>query len=97
MSDCECGSSDYRANLVLRLKSISKQLADISTSSLGGKPNVKMADGGTVVDHVGYRKSLLEEMAEIQKLIKDYDSSGIDLDGSGANDPFEFTTEVSME
>lgn len=89
--------ASYRENLVTRLNAVSAQLAAITTSALGGKPNLDKADGGTAIDHVGYRKSLLEEMAQLQKLIKDYDSSGIDLDGSGANDPFEFTTEVETE
>jgi hypothetical protein len=57
----------------------------MSITSIGGKPNAMTADGGTSVDHVGFRKSLLEELkmldeaimreAEVQAAIDDEDGS----------------------
>jgi hypothetical protein len=41
----------------------------MTVTSVGGKPNAMTADGGTSVDHVGYRKSLLEELKMLDEAI----------------------------
>jgi hypothetical protein len=41
----------------------------MTLTSVGGKPNANTADGGTTVDHVGFRKSLLEELKMLDEAI----------------------------
>ena len=56
-------------NLIARRSAITAQLASMSLSTPGGLPNVT-GGGGVSVDHVGYRKSLIDEMKELQHLIR---------------------------
>lgn len=72
-------------DLRTRRATVAAQLAAMTVSSIGGKPNANTADGGTTVDHVGYRRSLLEELkmldeailreAEVQAALDDEDGS----------------------
>lgn len=72
-------------NLRTRRATVAAQLAAMTVSTIGGKPNANTADGGTTVDHVGYRRSLLEELkmldeaimreAEVQSALDDEDGS----------------------
>jgi hypothetical protein len=72
-------------DLKARRATVASTLASMSITSIGGKPNAMTADGGTSVDHVGFRKSLLEELkmldeailreAEVQAAIDDEDGS----------------------
>lgn len=51
-------------NLQTRRAAICEEIAAISTTTAGGLPN-----SPTAVDHVGYRKSLYEELAAIDQRI----------------------------
>lgn len=72
-------------DLRTRRATVAAQLAAMTVSTIGGKPNANTADGGTTVDHVGYRRSLLEELkmldeailreAEVQSALDDEDGS----------------------
>jgi hypothetical protein len=72
-------------DLKTRRATVAAELAAMSKLSMGGKPNAMTADGGTSVDHVGFRRSLLEELrmldeailreAEVQSAIDDEDGS----------------------
>lgn len=53
-------------NIATRRSAIYAQLAAMSSTSVGGKPTYSI-DGQTV-DHVGYRKSLLEELKMLNDL-----------------------------
>lgn len=58
--------TDYE-NLLARKSAIISQLAGMTASSAGGKPNYSI--DGQSVDHVGFRKSLYEELESINRLI----------------------------
>jgi hypothetical protein len=53
-------------NLITRREAIGTELAALTSSMAGGKPN---AAGPNTVDHVGYRMSLLKELREINETI----------------------------
>lgn len=55
------------ANLLARQQAITDELAAMTSSRNGGKPTYTI-DGQTV-DHIGYRKSLYEELAFINQQI----------------------------
>ena len=77
----------YRTNLIARRDAIAAELADMSSSTMGGKANVKSQDGGTTIDHVGYRKSLLDELKSINdEIIRLGDIEAVEADDDG---PFE--------
>ncbi len=73
------------SDLQARRAYVASQLAAMVVTSVGGKPNANTADGGTTVDHVGYRRSLLEELrmldeaimreAQVQSALDDQDGS----------------------
>ena len=73
------------SDLMTRRATVAAQLAAMTLTSVGGKPNAMTADGGTSVDHVGFRKSLLEELkmldeaiireAEVEAALNDEDGS----------------------
>lgn len=52
------------ANLLTRREAIGKELASLTATSAGGKPN---APGN--VDHVGYKDGLYRELREINEQI----------------------------
>lgn len=54
-------------NLQTRKSAILAELAALSTSAAGGLPN--STGPGTHIDHVGYRKSLYEELKMINEQI----------------------------
>lgn len=72
-------------DLKTRRATVAAELAAMSKLTVGGKPNANTADGGTTVDHVGWRRSLLEELkmldeailreAEVQAALDDEDGS----------------------
>lgn len=72
-------------DLKARRVTVAAELAAMSLTTVGGKPNANTADGGTTVDHVGWRRSLLEELkmldeailreADVQAAIDDQDGS----------------------
>jgi hypothetical protein len=53
-------------NIATRIAAIYAQLAAMSSTSPGGKPTYSI--DGQMVDHVGYRKSLLEELKMLNEL-----------------------------
>lgn len=57
----------YVELLKTRAAAIMAELAALSTSAAGGLPNVTLADGGTAIDHQGYKKGLYEELDSICK------------------------------
>lgn len=73
------------SDLRTRRATVAAQLAAMTLTTVGGKPNAMTADGGTSVDHVGFRKSLLEELkmldeaiireAEVEAALNDEDGS----------------------
>lgn len=56
-------------DLKTRRATVAAELAAMSISTIGGKPNANTADGGTTVDHVGWRRSLLEELKMLDEAI----------------------------
>ena len=80
----------YLDNLRTRRDQVCQRLADLDRdAAAGSKPNVKMADGGTTIAHVGFRKSLYEELEQLDKLIEKAEQSG---DGAGGIDGLEVVT-----
>lgn len=57
------------SDLRTRRATVAAQLAAMTLTTVGGKPNAMTADGGTSVDHVGFRKSLLEELKMLDEAI----------------------------
>jgi hypothetical protein len=55
-------------NAVARRSAILTELASLSSSVAGGRPDVRSALGGTV-EHTKYRLSLYEELRELNELI----------------------------
>jgi hypothetical protein len=54
-------------NLLARKSSILAELAQLTAASPGGKPTYSI--DGQMVDHAGYRKSLYDELAILDRLI----------------------------
>ena len=80
----------YRANLLLRRDAVAAELAAMTATAMGGMANVKSADGGTTIDHVGYRKSLLEELRSLNDELKRV--AELEAVESGEDGPFEIET-----
>lgn len=55
-------------NLQARRDAICAELAGLNSSKAGGKPNLVV--DGQQVDHTGYKKSLYDELAMLDKQIK---------------------------
>ena len=53
-------------NIAARKSAIYAQLAAMSSTSVGGKPTYSI--DGQSVDHVGYRRSLLDELKMLNEL-----------------------------
>lgn len=85
-----------RENAIARVQAIFAELAALDSTKAGGIPNTKTQDGGTTVDHVGYRLSLwkeldyfmdffgVETLGELEDVINDDDG------------PFEIITQTEM-
>lgn len=72
-------------DLKTRRATVAAELAAMSLTTIGGKPNANTADGGTTVDHVGFRRSLLEELKMLDEAIMreaDVQAALDDQDGS---------------
>lgn len=82
--------SCYKANLLTRIKAISAELAEMTPAKMGGMANTKTQDGGTTVDHVGYRKSLLEELKALREELAL--ANEVEAAEDGNDGPFEITT-----
>ena len=55
-------------NLLARRSAIMAELAALSPTAAGGKPNITGGGMGTV-DHVGYKAGLYKELEELNRLI----------------------------
>lgn len=59
----------YLTGLRTRRDAIAAELAALTSTRAGGKPN---SDGtGVNIDHVGYKDGLYRELKELQQMIKD--------------------------
>lgn len=72
----------YLEDLTARRNAIAAELAAMSATAAGGKPNAS----ATGVDHVGYKDGLYRELGELNKLIAAAGGSTTD------NGPWEETT-----
>ena len=61
----------YIDDLQTRRDTVASELAAMTKLTVGGKPNASTSDGGTTIDHVKWRQSLLAELKELNQLIKD--------------------------
>ena len=86
------GGGTYRARIITRLNIIAEELALMTMSKMGGLANIKNQDGGTHVDHVGYRMSLLKEQEMLLKALER--ASEVDDGAEGSYGPFEIITRV---
>lgn len=73
----------YLSNLRTRRNAIAAELAALTNTAAGGKPNMGGIAGGSV-DHVGYKDGLYRELEEIDKLL----ANGAAADAS-ENGPWE--------
>ena len=55
-------------NLIARREAVTAELAALSASAAGGRPNISGGGMGTV-DHIGYKDSLYRELRELNILI----------------------------
>jgi len=86
-----------RQNLITRAKNIAAELAAIDQTAIGGMPNTKDADGGTTIDHVGYKKALWDELLGLMKLLGVKTVEELDaLDGAEDNSVFEIETQLEV-
>lgn len=86
-------ASQALIDLQARRATICAELATLTANNgqAGSRPNTGSTDGGTSVDHVGYKDGLYRELKEIDALIR----SMLDTDNLIAdNDPFEIVTRV---
>lgn len=74
-------------SLITRRTAICTELAALTASAAGGKPNNGSEGGGT--DHVGYKDGLYRELAEINRQLA---TAGVDNDGNVIGD--EIITEA---
>lgn len=65
------------ANLTTRRSAILAELAALDSTKAGGKPNTTGGGDKVSIDHVGYRKSLYEELAMINSMIASVEGSTI--------------------
>lgn len=69
--------NNYLDNLRTRRDHVCQRLADLDRDqAAGSRPNVRTADGGTTIDHVGFRKSLYDELEMLDKLIEKAEQAG---------------------
>lgn len=84
--------STYRLNIQTRLNAIAAELAALDATKLGGRANTKTQDGGTTIDHVGYRMSLLNEQEKLLRALRD--APMVEASIAGEDGPFEIETEL---
>ena len=59
----------YLSDLQTRRDSIAAELAALTSTKAGGKPNNDTGGEGAEIDHVGYKDGLYRELREINDLI----------------------------
>lgn len=84
-------ASTYLENLLARRAKLSKRLADMNDGDPYDKPNA--TGDGTHVDHVGARKAIIEELDQLDTLIRKARETDA-MSESGANDPFIVTQQM---
>lgn len=98
MSNCDCSNqSSFEDDIKTRMRAIARELAEMNATKLGGKPNTKQQDGGTSIDHVGYKRALLDELKELRATLNDLAQNGNDIDGVSLSGGFEFTGDYGAE
>ena len=87
-------ASAYVTGLLARRDAIAAELStlNLTASQPGAKPNLTNTDGGSAIDHQGYKDALYRELKEIEDRLKN--ASTVDDALNGANDPFIFETRV---
>lgn len=83
-----------RADLITRRNAVAAELAALAVSKPGGQPNVANQDGGTTIDHAGYKASLYAELRELNEQLKDI--AELEAVESGTEGPFEIVTETDL-
>lgn len=83
-----------RADLITRRNAVASELAALAVSKPGGSPNVKDQDGGTTIDHEGYKASLYKELRELNAQLKDI--AELEAIEAGNEGPFEIVTETDL-
>ena len=63
--------ADVRTKLETRRDAILAELEVLDSTKVGGKPNAPQ----TGVDHIGYKRSLYDELASIQQQLSQYRDS----------------------
>lgn len=80
----------YVGNLKTRRAAICAELSVLSATAPGGKPNA--GGNGSTVDHTGYKKSLYDELAQIDDAIRRAGETAAAED-IAANGPWEIEQE----
>lgn len=76
----------YRSNLIARQTAIGVELAELTSSAAGGKPDASKSG----VQHVAYKDGLYRELAQIREELRE-----LDLNGSDGNElVYEIQTQV---
>lgn len=84
----------YRQNIITRMEVVAAELAAIDHDSMGGHANVKTEDGGTTIDHVGYKKALLAELADLERRLAG--ASAVEAAMAGEDGPFEIESRCDV-
>lgn len=83
-------ASEFIENLKARRLIVSQKLRDMEADNApGSKPNLTNTDGGTAIDHQGYKRALYDELKALDEQIR----SALDTENLlQDNDPFEIRT-----
>lgn len=86
-------ASAYIESLLVRRAAIVAELSVLNSTKPGGKPNLSQSDGGTALDHMGYKKSLYDELKMIDESIqRDGQTQAAII--AGEDGPFEIATGI---
>lgn len=86
-------ASAYIESLLVRRAAIVAELSVLDSTKAGGKPNLSQTDGGTAIDHMGYKKSLYNELKMIDEAIARDGATQAAID-AGEDGPFEIATGI---
>lgn len=85
-----------KSDLITRARNIAAELAALDATKLGGLPNVAQAEGGTAIDHVGYKKALWDELRQIFDLLGVKSLAELDALEDGEQTAFEIETQLEL-
>jgi len=85
--------SAYIVLLQTRRAAIVTELSLLNSTKAGGKPNIGSTDGGTTVDHVGYKDGLYRELKDIDELLRNAADTEAAIN-AGDGGPFEIQTNL---